>query len=276
MKLGPLLLVVAAVAVASSGCAGAGVAAVGPLVMALQLVGDRTVERTLPADRHTSWVAAVDALERMAVQVREADRSGEVWTLKGTGGGVAIRLALSPVTARMTKLSLRVEVGKVLADKQTAGEILNQVGISLASLAGSQRSAPPSSGGAKPAGLAVLEEEIRHLRSEIRESRVRPPLTLELAVREREPSERSSVLTVPEAYGVPAIPLPADAPASRAVSRVPPEAVTIPVEEVASATRPPGDELTFAPVGEPLAVPLSPVGVLAPIPALAGTRSDHQ
>jgi hypothetical protein len=60
----------------SGGCAAVGLAAVGPMLSSFAALGDRTVERTVPADLPTTWGATVDALARMAVHLETSEKSG--------------------------------------------------------------------------------------------------------------------------------------------------------------------------------------------------------
>src|SRR6266481_6385654 len=140
LSLAPLLLIVL---LGNGGCVAAGLAAVGPMLGSITALGDRTVERTIPADLSTTWGATVDALARMAVRVEQTEKTGNRWQLTGIEGDVTVYGTLERVTPSMTKLSIRVEAGSIYADKGTGEELLNQVGVSLASLTGSgPRGAP--------------------------------------------------------------------------------------------------------------------------------------
>src|SRR5690242_9659736 len=111
-------------ALASGGCATAGLALLGPLVGSISALGDRSVERTIPADLSTTWGATVDALARMAVRVEQTQKSGSRWQLTGTYETVSVYATLQRVTASMTKVSVRVEAGSIYADKRTSDELL--------------------------------------------------------------------------------------------------------------------------------------------------------
>lgn len=84
----------------SGGCAAAGLAAVGPMLSSFAALGDRTVERIVPADLPTTWGATMDALARMAVHLETSEKSGDRWQLTGTGDGATVYGALERVTAR--------------------------------------------------------------------------------------------------------------------------------------------------------------------------------
>lgn len=141
MKLRGKAIVLFLIVMGSSGCAGADLAA-GPLLMTLHFIGGRSVERSLPADLVTAWTATLDALTRMEIRVRDTDRSGESWVLEGVGETIGVHVTLARITPRMTRISLRVENGGLLADKETAVELLNQVASSLAGPTAGARSAP--------------------------------------------------------------------------------------------------------------------------------------
>jgi len=116
----------------SGGCVTAGLAAMGPVMGSIAAIGDRTVERTIPADLSTTWGATVDALARMAVRIEQTERSDDRWRLTGSYEAITVHGTLERITASMTKVSIRVEAGRIYADKRTAEELLNQVGTSLA------------------------------------------------------------------------------------------------------------------------------------------------
>src|SRR5262245_40459498 len=166
----PLLATILAVGVVTSGCATAGMAAVSPIVGAIWALGDRSILRTLPADQSTTLGATADALARMGVQVEETEKSGDRWQLKGSGETATVHATFERITARMTRVTVRVETGTVFADKKTADEILNQISASLAALtAAERREAPASDGSAER--LGALQREIERLGTKIEETR---------------------------------------------------------------------------------------------------------
>ena len=154
-----LALLLFPVLLGSGGCVTAGLAAVGPILGSITAIGDRTVERTIPADLSTTWGATVDALGRMAVRVEETEKSGTRWRLTGTEDGVTVYGTLERVTGNMTKVSIRVEAGSIYADKRTGEELLNQVGASLASLTGTG----PRDAGAAAESMARLQRAFDRL-----------------------------------------------------------------------------------------------------------------
>src|SRR5215831_12407632 len=155
-----MLLLLSLVLLGTGGCVAAGLAAVGPVLTSVVAIGDRSVERTIPADLQATWGATVDVLSRMAIKFETSDKSGEQWQFRGTGEAATVYGTLEPVTARMTKMSVRVEAGKLFPDKRTAEELLNQVATSLAgpSNPGSRTAAEESA-----ARLQSLQREIERL-----------------------------------------------------------------------------------------------------------------
>jgi hypothetical protein len=136
----------------------------------LTALGDRTVERTIPADLSTTWGATVDALARMAVRVEQTEKSGNRWRLTGIDGDVTVYGTLERVTANMTKVSIRVEPGSIYADKRTGEELLNQVGASLASFTGTgPRDAEAAA--ESVARLGALQRAIDRLGTKVDEAR---------------------------------------------------------------------------------------------------------
>lgn len=166
-----LALLLFPVLVGSGGCVAAGLAAMGPVVGSLAALGDRSVERTIPADLSTTWGATVDALARMAVRVEQTEKTGNRWQLTGTYEAVIVYATLERVTASMTKISVRVEAGRIYADKRTGEELLNQVGTSLASLTGSGPHDAAAAVEASAARFGVLQRAIERLGTKVEEAR---------------------------------------------------------------------------------------------------------
>lgn len=270
----PLLL-----AVLLEGCAGAGLAAMGPLFSTIQMVSDRSVERTLPADRHATWMATLDTLGRMAVRVSESDRTGESWVLRGTGETVTVHGELSRVTPALTRLSLRVEAGRILADKQTAEQILTQVAASLAA----QEATRGPVGGAddRDDALAGLQRQIERLNAKLDEATrtERPPAESPTTGVPSAPgggsislSAGASVLVVPASVGLPLAQGPAGGPTTPETPTDPERAV--PSDAPSAYARPPARTEGQA-EGGIMTVPLVPVDVLQPVGALSVRGSSQ-
>jgi hypothetical protein len=206
-RLGWLLL---PVLLGSGGCVTGGLAAMGPIMGPLAAIGDRTVERTIPADLSTTWGATVDALARMAVRVEQMEKSGDQWHLTGTYEAITVHGTLERVTASMTRVSIRVEAGRLYADKRTADELLNQVGASLANLTnpGSREAKADASAGR----LEALRQAIERLEGKVDKGQG----GRELAQPGRRDDGRASppaivtspIITVPASAGVATIPGP--------------------------------------------------------------------
>jgi hypothetical protein len=273
----PFLPLLAACLWGTSGCAGAGLAAVGPVVAAVQLVSDRSVERTLPADLETVTSATIEAFNRMAIPVRRSHRETDGWNLETTGKTIAVTARLARVTPALTRVSVRVEAGRLQADKQTSQEILNQV---ASVLEGERRAAAGEPGGHGESELLTeLRREVLGLRSVIEQTRAaRPPA--EPALSNEPAPARSAVVVIPESYGIPtrgagrvetapAVEERRPAPAARE-PRPEPQTSTAdihPEAQVPAADVRPEHALAIAPLGR--------VGVLNPVqPLSAGRRAE--
>jgi len=261
------LLLLASAGLMAGGCATAGLALVGPLAGSLTAIVDRSVDRTLPADLSTTWGATADALARMAVRIEETDKSGPKWRLTGTGGATTVHGTLESVTAGMTKVSVRVEVGGLFADKQTGDELLNQISASLASLASAgRRDGTTSATDASIDQLRVLQREIQRLGTKIEQAREAPPPTARPEAPQVPTASPIPVIMIPTSAGVATVPVP-DVPPGR--------------QAVPSALRPSAGPRNNGPVSqvqaaEPqegraddiLAAPMKSVEVLRPVEGL--------
>jgi len=261
---GSLAALLLLVLLGSGGCVAAGLAAVGPMLGSITALGDRTVERTIPADLSTTWGATVDALARMAVRVEHTEKSGTRWQLTGIDGDVTVYGTLERVTANMTKVSVRVEAGSIYADKRTGEELLNQVGASLASLTGSGPRDAAATAEASAARLGALQRAIERLGTKVEEARDarRPAVGLEVSA---PPPTVSTIpiITVPASAGVAIAPGPPpvlgqqrSAPVSRREERHVESAPSVDSRERNDRT------------GDIMARPLSSVEVLRPVEGL--------
>src|SRR5438552_10297980 len=204
-------------ALAGGGCVAGGLAAVSPVLSALQIVGDRSVERTIAADLPTALALTEETLARMAITLESRTRSDDGWVLRGVSPGLSVEARLVPATERLTRIALRVEAGGWLtADKQTGEELQNQI----ARVLGERLAAPPALPSVQGGSLAILEAEVRSLRMEL--ERNRPTATPATSVPAPRPSfiiDTSAVVSVPASYGfsTPPVPPPAAAQAAPAV-----------------------------------------------------------
>ena len=214
------LALLAAIALAGGGCVSAGLAMAGPLVSGLQMLMDRSIERTLPAELGTAWAATVDGLQRMGIHIDQGERPDGVWFLKGHGEHVTVEAQLERVTARMTRISVRTEAGKLLADKTTGEEIMNQIGASLDRMVASPAPQPA----AWSFALGELQQEMRRLRTSVEERQTPLP---EQSVPSTPPAPSvTGVFVVPVSLGVPVLSAPAEAASRRVLPDGPVHAVS--------------------------------------------------
>jgi hypothetical protein len=146
----------------------------------------------------------------MAVRVEETERSGDRWRLTGTYEAITVHGTLERVTASMTRVSIRVEAGRIYADKRTAEELLNQVGASLASLTSpaSREARADASGGR----LEALQQAIEQLGAKVDKGQDARELP-QPGRRDDGPASSpalmtSPIVTVPASAGVATIPGP--------------------------------------------------------------------
>lgn len=261
------LLLLASAGLMAGGCATAGLALVGPLAGSLTAIVDRSVERTLPADLSTTWGATADALARMAVRIDETDKSGAKWRLTGTGGATTVHGTLEGVTAGMTKVSVRVEVGGLFADKNTSDELLNQVAASLANLASMGRhDGTASAADASIGQLRVLQREIQRLGTRIEQAREAPPPTTRPAASPVATVSPTPIIVIPTSAGVATVPAP-DIPLARQAA---PSALRRPAVPRDVGPRAPlqATEPQESRTEDIVAVPMRSVEVLRPVGAL--------
>jgi hypothetical protein len=261
------LLLASTAALATGGCVAAPFA-VGPLVGSVVALGDRSVERTIPADLPTTWAASVDALSRMALRIEKTDKADGRWRVTGGDGDVIVHATLDRVTASMTKVSVRVEAGSLFADKRTGDELLNPGGHARAPLTGPARPAPPAAAAAEAsaARLDALNRAIERLGTKV-----------DQAGQAREPRRPAIAAETPASTPVivptPIITIPASAGiATVAAPPAPPRAAATPPvrreEQKAAAT-----QEAASPVADPtfdiMAKPLRSVNTLKPVEGFA-------
>lgn len=245
------------VALATSGCVAAGLAA-GPLVSAVQLFGDRTVERTVAAELAEAQAATEAVLAQMAFRIESRERDDGIRRLRAVADGVTVDATLERVTARLTRVGLRVEAGRMVADRDTGVQMHEQLAALLAP--------------ARPAGdpaadaLITLQDEIRKLRSDIEERRTAerpaeaPPTGTSLRV------ESGAVVSAPMSAALPTVGGPA-----------PPVSVPVPVPAayVAPVAQAASSRSEAATIDARTAAPLHPAGALTPIQPATGVGSGR-
>jgi len=259
-RIGALVLGLA-MGLATSGCVAAGLAG-GPLVSAVQLVSDRSVERTVAAELGEAQGATEAVLARMAFRIEGRELEDGIRRLRAVADGVMVHATLERVTAKLTRVGLRVEAGRLVADRDTGAQIHEQIAAVLAPPA---TRVPAGDPGASEA-LTSLQGEIRRLRSDIEERR---PVASPAATGDDGPSMRvepGAVVTPPMSAALPTVGGAAP-PVTVAVPAANGPAVT--VARSASLRR----EAVQPTVDSRTAAPLQPAGALTPILPVNGVGS---
>jgi hypothetical protein len=242
------VVLLAGVALSSAGCAAAGVAA-SPLISALQLVTDRTVERTVPADLDLAWGASVDTLLRMGFHVDRVDREGDPRVIEASADRLAVTTRLSRMTGSMSRVTIRVESGGLTADRETAETLAGQIQARVKTATPEQRVELEQAARA----LETLRSEVQQLRSTLDRQRPAEAPPAPPPARAVAPSPGFSVgtpaIVVPSSYGF-EMPRSAPTPAARGDAGL--RRVDAPAA-VPSDTR------------EILAAPLAPASTLTPV-----------
>ena len=262
------ILLLSTAALATGGCVAAPFA-IGPVVSSIAAVGNRSVERTIPADLPTTWAASADALSRMALRIDKTDKADGRWRVTGSDGDVTAHATLDRVTANMTKVSVRVEAGSLFADKRTGEELLNQIGVSLAGLTGTGPLGAAAAAEASAARLDVLHRAIERLGTKVEQASE--------ARASRSPAPAASVPAPgPTLISTPIITIPASAGiATVAAPPAPPPASPRPLATPAVQQEEPKAPATndaIRPVADPtfdiMAKPLRSVNTLKPVEGL--------
>jgi hypothetical protein len=247
------------VALSTSGCVAAGLAA-GPLMTAVQVVSDRTVERTVAAELAEAQGVTEAVLTRMAFRIESRERNDGLRRLRAVAGDVTVHAKLERVTATMTRVGLRVEVGRLVADRDTGAQIHEQISRLLEPAA----ARPAPSDPALTEALTTLQGEVRKLRSDHQERRVteRPAPSPDGPSLRVEPG---AIVTAPMSAALPTV-----------GGSAPPVAVAVPA--TAASTPPPAVPATRRDDGQAelrTAAPLAPAGVLTPIRPGPGVGSSR-
>jgi hypothetical protein len=200
------------------GCAAAGMAAVSPVLSAIEAIADRSVERTLPADLPAASSVTLDTVSRLGFKVHDLQRADDTWTFEAANEKLTVHGQLTRFSPSLTRVSLRVEIGSFAADKSTADEILNQIAGALAE---QQRvKAPGATESVGSTRLAEIEAELQRLRIELEAARARAERRVERSEVDARDAAGTSrvpgVISIPASYGVPTIAAPSalDAPRS--------------------------------------------------------------
>jgi len=248
------------VALTTSGCIAAGLAT-GPLMGAVQLIGDRTVDRTIAAGLAEAVGATEAVLARMAFRIESRERDDGIRRLRAVADDVTVHAKLERVTAKLTRVGLRVEAGRMVADRDTGTQMHEQIAALLAPV----MARPPAGDPGAAEALTTLHGEIRKLRSEIEERRAaeRPAPAGETGASVR--LEPGAVVTVPMSAALPTVGGPAPS-------------VSVPAPATASAKVSPSEPVPGRREASPTTLeariaPLHPAGILTPIPPATGVGS---
>jgi hypothetical protein len=242
---GAVLLVGAALS--SAGCVAAGVAA-SPLISALQLVTDRTVERSVPADLDLAWGASVDTLLRMGFRVDRVDRDSDPRVIEASANRLTVTTRLARMTGNMTRVTIRVEAGGLTADRETAETLAGQIQARVKTATPEQRAELEQAARA----LDTLRNEVQQLRSTLDRQRPAEAVPASSPARAVPPSPGFSVgtpgIVVPTSYGFETLqsaPAPAATAGDAGFRRVdPPTAVSRDIREILAAPLAPASTLT--------------------------------
>ena len=247
------------VAVATSGCVAAGLAT-GPLMSAVQLIGDRAVERTMSAELADAQGATEAVLIRHGFRIEARERDDGSRRLRAVADDVTVHARLERVTATLTQLSLRVERGRMLADRDTSAQIHDQIAALVAPPVARTAADPVAA-----EALATLQGEVHKLRSDIEARRTTErtvPASDNAATIRLEPG---AVVTVPLSAALPTVGGPAPRVTVAEPAAAPPTTVMN-----STASRPePGHRTHGA------STPLHPAGTLTPIQAAVGVEGRN-
>ena len=253
-------------ALATSGCVAAGLAT-GPLMSAVQLIGDRTVERTVAADLAEAQGATEAVLVKTAFRIEHREREDGLRRLRAVADDVTVHATLERVTAKLTRVGLRVERGRVLADRDTSTQMHDQIAALLA---------PPPTPAGDPGtaeAMTTLQGEIQRLRSDLEHRRAERPVP----PRESRPTvrvEAGAVVNVPISAALPTVGGPAP-PISVAVPATAPAVpATAPAVPAVRSISSPPDAGQPAP-GALMTAPLTPAGALTPIQGVVGVGTGQ-
>src|SRR5262249_16505272 len=137
---------------------------------------------------------------RMAIRVDSRVQRDDGWLIQGSSSGLSVDARLEPATPRLTRVSLRVEAGRLTADKQTSEALHDQIARLLVEQIEVARAPAP----VPPETLAALEAQVRSLRMELeRQRQAAPPKPV--ATEQQRPAmsvDSSAIISVPASYGV--------------------------------------------------------------------------
>jgi Protein of unknown function (DUF3568) len=257
------------------GLASGGCVAAAPLISAAisaaPLIGGRSVERTVGADRQTAWQAVETTLADLAFRIEGREQEKDEWRLRGVADDVTVEAKLEPVTSRLTRVSVRVETGGPLADRRTA-EVIHDHIVKIVHAAGRPTTVTDSASSRSDEAIRSLETEVRRLRTDIddRSRSTRQPV--ESSTPNQPPAvrvERSAIVTAPLSAALPSV-----AGAAPPISVIQPAGIITPAAEgVPMVKRPmvPGAADTSSMTDR--VGPARPAEALVPVAPVSQSRS---
>jgi hypothetical protein len=265
----------AAVLALVAGMASGGCVAAAPLISAAfsaaPLIGSRTVERTVAADRPMAWQAVETTLADLAFRIEGREQEKDEWRLRGVADDVSVEAKLEPVTSKLTRVSLRVETGGPFADRRTA-EVIHDHIVKVVHAAGRPATITDSASTRSDEAIRSLEAEVRKLRTDI-DDRSRGTRQSVESSATNQPSamrvERSAIVTPPLSVALPSVNRPAPP-----ISVMQPAGVIAPAAEGAPAVkRPTAPGVTDTSSLTDRVGPARPAEALVPVAPVSQSRS---
>jgi hypothetical protein len=197
-------------------------------------------------------------LVRMAFRIEHRERHDGLRRLRAIADDVTVHAKLERVTSRLTRIGLRVEAGRMTADRVTGTQMHEQIAALLAPAV----ARTPVTEAVAAETLTTLQADVQKLRSDIESRRAAEP-----PVSPSEPGttmrvEPGAVVTVPISAALPTVGGPAPPVSVPAPAGAPPTSPT-----QSGPARPEAAEVTL---GASMSTPLHPAGALTPIQAVTG------
>jgi hypothetical protein len=264
----------AAVLALVAGMASGGCVAAAPLISAAfsaaPLIGSRTVERTVAADRPMAWQAVETTLADLAFRIEGREQEKDEWRLRGVADDVSVEAKLEPVTSKLTRVSLRVETGGPFADRRTA-EVIHDHIVKVVHAAGRPATITDSASTRSDEAIRSLEAEVRRLRTDMND-RSRATRQPDNSASNHVPAarvERSAVVTPPLSAAFPSVNRPAPP-----ISVMQPAGVIAPAAEGApTVKRPTAPGVTDTSSLTDRVGPARPAEALVPVAPVSQSRS---
>jgi len=257
-----------------AGMASGGCVAAAPLISAAfsaaPLIGSRTVERTVAADRPMAWQAVETTLADLAFRIEGREQEKDEWRLRGVADDVSVEAKLEPVTSKLTRVSLRVETGGPFADRRTA-EVIHDHIVKVVHAAGRPAPVTESASTRSDEAIRSLEAEVRRLRTDMND-RSRATRQPDNSASNQVPAarvERSAVVTPPLSAAFPSVNRPAPP-----ISVMQPAGVIAPAAEGApTVKRPTAPGVTDTSSLTDRVGPARPAEALVPVAPVSQSRS---